>query len=592
MPIVSSCHPNGEPRLRCRLSPPLAAQRGARCQGGGIGEAAARLPASPDRQESRLSMQPLDTSRRSPGVPSGPGAAPRAGPGALPAPGRSVRIPAAGELSPSFQYQASQQTYNCNEDGDNKSDDSPSPKRRRLSHSVLEIQSASPPQTPPMRPWEITVNRRPPSAPFNQRRFSGERCNTPAHHRRSFNLLTFLPVCCSPPARRQWGRRDRPLHNPINQDENYHHPPYSQQLPIDENRSYNHTNLSPRMLHPAAHPPQQNPVMVDLHEQMHQGTVPVSYTVTTVTAHGFPLHAGQHIPGCNTQQVPACSVMFSGQHYPVCCVPPPLIHACTMQHLPVSYQAFPPLISSEHFILHPPHLPPHQHPHLPPLGQFVPIQPQHPRLPLQRIENEVEMRGDQHPVGGFTYPPSHHPPAMPTSVPLQYLPHDPLHQELPFGVPYPHVMPRRMTGQRYRLQQPLPPPPPYYPSFLPYFLSMLPVPPAVGPAISVELEVEDVEVENYEALLNLAERLGEAKPRGLTKADIEQLPSYRFNPENHQSEQTLCVVCFSDFESRQLLRVLPCNHEFHAKCVDKWLKTNRTCPICRADASEVHRDLE
>lgn len=30
-----------------------------------------------------------------------------------------------------------------------------------------------------------------------------------------------------------------------------------------------------------------------------------------------------------------------------------------------------------------------------------------------------------------------------------------------------------------------------------------------------------------------------------------------------------------DFESRQLLRVLPCNHEFHAKCVDKWLKVSR-----------------
>ncbi|MGH0140365.1 UNVERIFIED_CONTAM: hypothetical protein FKN15_042106 [Acipenser sinensis] len=216
--------------------------------------------------------------------------------------------------------------------------------------------------------------------------------------------------------------------------------------------------------------------------------------------------------------------------------------------------------------------------------------------PLQRVENDVEMRGDQHHVGGFSYPPAHHPPAMPPSVPLQYLPHDPLHQELPFGVPYPHVLLRRVSGQRYRLQQPLPPPPPpppYYPSFLPYFLSMLPVPPtAVGPAISLDLDVDDVEMENYEALLNLAERLGEAKPRGLTKADIEQLPSYRFNQENHQSEQTLCVVCFSDFESRQLLRVLPCNHEFHAKCVDKWLKSNRTCPICRADASEIHRDVE
>lgn len=33
-----------------------------------------------------------------------------------------------------------------------------------------------------------------------------------------------------------------------------------------------------------------------------------------------------------------------------------------------------------------------------------------------------------------------------------------------------------------------------------------------------------------------------------------------------------CVVCMCDFESRQLLRVLPCSHEFHAKCVDKWLK--------------------
>lgn len=42
-----------------------------------------------------------------------------------------------------------------------------------------------------------------------------------------------------------------------------------------------------------------------------------------------------------------------------------------------------------------------------------------------------------------------------------------------------------------------------------------------------ELVEDAAEVENYEALLNLAERLGEAKPRGLTKSDIDQLPSYR-----------------------------------------------------------------
>lgn len=108
---------------------------------------------------------------------------------------------------------------------------------------------------------------------------------------------------------------------------------------------------------------------------------------------------------------------------------------------------------------------------------------------------------------------------------------------------------------------------------------MLPVQPT-GPAISLELDVDDGEVENYEvpqvlifvflfvadcyslwrwwyfipkALLNLAERLGEAKLRGLTKGDIEQLPSYRFNPNNHQSEQTLWVLCVQSLQS--LLRV-------------------------------------
>lgn len=55
------------------------------------------------------------------------------------------------------------------------------------------------------------------------------------------------------------------------------------------------------------------------------------------------------------------------------------------------------------------------------------------------------------------------------------------------------------------------------------------------------------ETENYEALLSLAERLGEAKPRGLGRLEIEQLPNYKFNAETHTGE--LIGECFIVQES-------------------------------------------
>ena len=48
---------------------------------------------------------------------------------------------------------------------------------------------------------------------------------------------------------------------------------------------------------------------------------------------------------------------------------------------------------------------------------------------------------------------------------------------------------------------------------------------------------DSTETENYEALLSLAERLGEAKPRGLGRLEIEQLPNYKFNAETHTGKE-------------------------------------------------------
>ncbi|XP_077461564.1 E3 ubiquitin-protein ligase RNF38 isoform X2 [Stigmatopora argus] len=564
-------------------------------------------------------------------------------PGSNTSPGTQRLLPVPGALWLPTEG-ASGGSYHCHPEHayreSDKSEESPSPKRQRLSgHAVLEqlTSSAPPPSTPspPIRPWELgPPSRR--SSHHHHTHYHQERSLTPARHRRS------------PPLRRQRGRLTRtarhlppphhpttqgPTHHPLpsdRQDENFPRNPHSSTHQTytthtysqpsthgsggsEDPRAFHPPTLSPRLLHQAAHhhhhhrllpqpqqhhsASQQGSMVIDLHEQLQQGSsVPVSYTVNPVAPHGLsaPLCNGQHLPPNCSQQVPACSVVFStGQHFH------PMLQACSMQHLPVPY-AFPSLLSGDpQFLLSTsPHLG-HHAPHLHPHNQFLPFHTQQPRSPLQRIENDVELLGDQLSVGGafgygHHYHHHHQPPStLPPSTPLQFLSHhDPLSQDL-FTMPYPHFIPRRFTSRRYsaRSQQAVPPSS-YHPSFLPYFLSMLPVPPNVAPAISLELDVDDGEVENYEALLNLAERLGEAKPRGLTKADIEQLPSYRFNPNNHQSEQTMCVVCMCDFESRQLLRVLPCNHEFHAKCVDKWLKANRTCPICRADASEVQRDSE
>ena len=79
--------------------------------------------------------------------------------------------------------------------------------------------------------------------------------------------------------------------------------------------------------------------------------------------------------------------------------------------------------------------------------------------------------------------------------------------------------------------------------------------------------------------------ISESKPRGLNRAEIDSLTPYLHTNEKDTSS---CVICLSKFELKSKIRPLPCNHVFHAKCVDKWLRANRTCPICRRDALKTY----
>ena len=44
-----------------------------------------------------------------------------------------------------------------------------------------------------------------------------------------------------------------------------------------------------------------------------------------------------------------------------------------------------------------------------------------------------------------------------------------------------------------------------------------------------------------------------------------------------------CPFCFNPFKEKEFKRTLPCGHQFHKKCIDKWIfrYNNATCPCCR-----------
>lgn len=57
----------------------------------------------------------------------------------------------------------------------------------------------------------------------------------------------------------------------------------------------------------------------------------------------------------------------------------------------------------------------------------------------------------------------------------------------------------------------------------------------------------------------------------------------RIAPVLNYTESMQCCVCLDDLLATQPHRRLPCNHAFHAQCIDRWLvqQSIMTCPVCR-----------
>lgn len=88
--------------------------------------------------------------------------------------------------------------------------------------------------------------------------------------------------------------------------------------------------------------------------------------------------------------------------------------------------------------------------------------------------------------------------------------------------------------------------------------------------------------------------------QGATEEAIEKIPTrlYRASKENVPSstdnssiysispEDAQCTICLVEYEDGAKIKKLPCDHHFHADCIDEWLRLNKTCPLCVRDIDE------
>ncbi|XP_039063481.1 E3 ubiquitin-protein ligase ATL4-like [Hibiscus syriacus] len=78
---------------------------------------------------------------------------------------------------------------------------------------------------------------------------------------------------------------------------------------------------------------------------------------------------------------------------------------------------------------------------------------------------------------------------------------------------------------------------------------------------------------------------------------LDTLPPFTFSAitrrsDNGSTASADCAVCLSKFEPEDQLRLLPlCCHAFHSYCIDAWLTSNQTCPLCRCPLLASDSDL-
>ncbi|KAK4772509.1 hypothetical protein SAY86_014284 [Trapa natans] len=92
------------------------------------------------------------------------------------------------------------------------------------------------------------------------------------------------------------------------------------------------------------------------------------------------------------------------------------------------------------------------------------------------------------------------------------------------------------------------------------------------------------ELERTTAFQGRLQQLFHLHDAGVDQSVIDTLPVFYYRAIVGIRDPLDCAVCLCEFEADDKLRLLPrCSHAFHVDCIDTWLLSHSTCPICRSN---------
>ena len=87
------------------------------------------------------------------------------------------------------------------------------------------------------------------------------------------------------------------------------------------------------------------------------------------------------------------------------------------------------------------------------------------------------------------------------------------------------------------------------------------------------------EEENYDEN-NLEEIYLRKKKKFILELDEFQ---YKHVKKYNTIKEDKCAICLQKYTGIDIIKLFPCKHIFHKKCILKWIENSNKCPLCKYD---------